>query len=84
MVTSDHAENVVKLSKCAFYKQADYSTHLLTYTFMNVGASAAFTVQDDHGVGRAAVDPANRGCRHDWVGAAAVEGAAGGSGKVST
>lgn len=24
-------------------RQADYSTHLLTYTFMNVGASAAFT-----------------------------------------
>lgn len=68
MVSSDHGQNLVKLSKCAFYKcvpyllcpesdlihmvltqslilrrQADYSTHLLTYTFMNVGASAAFT-----------------------------------------
>ena len=65
MVTSDHSENVVKLSKCSYYKrlgnmmsvlaceqemgfhlrsirQADYSTHLLTYTFMNVGASSAF------------------------------------------
>jgi len=57
MVSSDHGQNLVKLSKCAFYKQADYSTHLLTYTFMNVGASAAFTVQDDHGVGRAVVPP---------------------------
>ncbi|CAK9049422.1 unnamed protein product [Durusdinium trenchii] len=57
MVNSDHAENIVKLSKCAFYKQADYSTHLLTYTFMNVGGTAAFTVQDDHGIGRAVVPP---------------------------
>ncbi|CAJ1352395.1 unnamed protein product [Effrenium voratum] len=56
MVNSDHSENTVKLSKCAFYKQADYSTHLLTYTFMNLG-TAAFTVQDDHGVGRAVVPP---------------------------
>ena len=57
MVTSDHAQNVVKLSKCAFYKQSDYSTHLLTYTFMNIGTTAAFTVQDDHAVGRAVVPP---------------------------
>ncbi|CAE7222327.1 Brwd1 [Symbiodinium sp. CCMP2456] len=57
MVTSDHAENVVKLSKCSYYKQADYSTHLLTYTFMNVGASSAFAVHDDHNVGRAVVPP---------------------------
>eukprot|EP00440_Ansanella_granifera_P030828 gb/GFBE01033481.1/.p1 GENE.gb/GFBE01033481.1/~~gb/GFBE01033481.1/.p1 ORF type:complete len:178 (+),score=38.20 gb/GFBE01033481.1/:1-534(+) len=57
MVTSDDIGNVVKLSTCAYYKQADYSTHILTYTFMNVGTSFAFTVQDDAGVGRAVVPP---------------------------
>lgn len=44
----------VDFSNCsqrAFYcfpdirRQADYSTHLLTYTFMNVGGTAAFTAK---------------------------------------
>eukprot|EP00931_Biecheleriopsis_adriatica_P090958 TRINITY_DN64868_c0_g1_i1.p1 TRINITY_DN64868_c0_g1~~TRINITY_DN64868_c0_g1_i1.p1 ORF type:complete len:179 (-),score=31.81 TRINITY_DN64868_c0_g1_i1:98-634(-) len=57
MVNSDDVGNVVKLSKCAYYKQADYSSHVLTYTFMNIGATTAFTVHDDAGVGRAVIPP---------------------------
>mmetsp|Transcript_74030 Transcript_74030/g.130828 ORF Transcript_74030/g.130828 Transcript_74030/m.130828 type:complete len:175 (-) Transcript_74030:77-601(-) len=56
-VTSDHIQNVVKLSKCAYYQQADYSSHILTYTFMNVGTQFAFTVHDDAGDGRAVIPP---------------------------
>eukprot|EP00930_Biecheleria_cincta_P105438 TRINITY_DN98149_c0_g1_i1.p1 TRINITY_DN98149_c0_g1~~TRINITY_DN98149_c0_g1_i1.p1 ORF type:complete len:180 (-),score=23.35 TRINITY_DN98149_c0_g1_i1:78-617(-) len=57
MVTSDHIENVVTLSKCSYYKAAAYDSHLLTYTFMNIGTQFPFTVQDDAGHGRAVVPP---------------------------
>mmetsp|Transcript_127667 Transcript_127667/g.272209 ORF Transcript_127667/g.272209 Transcript_127667/m.272209 type:complete len:170 (-) Transcript_127667:41-550(-) len=57
IVESDDTRNVIKISKCSWFKQADYSSHLLTYTFMNVGTGHTFTVKDDHDKGRATVPP---------------------------
>ncbi|CAE8619112.1 unnamed protein product, partial [Polarella glacialis] len=57
MVTSDHVGNTLALSLCSYYKQSDYSSHIITYTFMNVGNTHAFTVMDGNQIGRAVVPP---------------------------
>eukprot|EP00746_Dinoflagellata_sp_MGD_P067718 gnl/MRDRNA2_/MRDRNA2_27955_c0_seq1.p1 gnl/MRDRNA2_/MRDRNA2_27955_c0~~gnl/MRDRNA2_/MRDRNA2_27955_c0_seq1.p1 ORF type:complete len:192 (-),score=34.85 gnl/MRDRNA2_/MRDRNA2_27955_c0_seq1:108-647(-) len=55
--TSDNTGNAIKIQKCSFYKQADYSTHLLTYTFMNIGNEYPYVVKDDHDIARTIVPP---------------------------
>lgn len=57
IVKSDNTANSIKISKCSFYKQADFSSHLLTYTFLNTGSYYPFTVKDDLNLGRAVVPP---------------------------
>merc|ERR1712086_1172899 len=57
LATSDNTGNSIKISKCSYYKQAIYNTHLLTYSFMNTGSEYPFYIQDDHGFSRAVVPP---------------------------
>eukprot|EP00448_Togula_jolla_P013599 CAMPEP_0170587268 /NCGR_PEP_ID=MMETSP0224-20130122/10194_1 /TAXON_ID=285029 /ORGANISM="Togula jolla, Strain CCCM 725" /LENGTH=194 /DNA_ID=CAMNT_0010910883 /DNA_START=12 /DNA_END=593 /DNA_ORIENTATION=+ len=57
LVTSDNVANIVKILKCSYYRQADYSSHLLTYTFVNVGDKNPFVIKDGHDFSRAVVPP---------------------------
>mmetsp|Transcript_55795 Transcript_55795/g.155549 ORF Transcript_55795/g.155549 Transcript_55795/m.155549 type:complete len:200 (+) Transcript_55795:77-676(+) len=56
-VTSDNTANVIKIRNCAYYKTIDYSSHLMTYTFINVGSQFPFVIKDDHDRGRGVVPP---------------------------
>merc|ERR1711862_60955 len=57
IVTSDNTANNIKISKCSYFKQAVYGTHLLTYSFMNFGTEHPFYIQDDGGFSRGVVPP---------------------------
>merc|ERR1711920_278334 len=63
LVKSDHSANAMKITKCAFFRHGDYSTHVMTYTFINVGQQFPYVVKDDHDHSRALVPPgATREC----------------------
>mmetsp|Transcript_110485 Transcript_110485/g.195548 ORF Transcript_110485/g.195548 Transcript_110485/m.195548 type:complete len:213 (-) Transcript_110485:119-757(-) len=55
--STDNTGNAIQITRCSYYKQVDYSSHSLSYTFINIGTYFPFIIKDDHGYSRAVVPP---------------------------